>query len=107
MLTGSFTCWLPSPTVRSSALVDVVVVGLRKSTKGHRSFISTHSHIYEEVSHVSRSVHILNAYCGTMIALDHGMDTFFVTTGSLNALQHFSFDDNSWNKLWTCYTSQS
>jgi hypothetical protein len=41
-----------------------------------------HGHIDEEVSHVSSRVHIAIPYRGTIVALDHGMDAFFVTMGS-------------------------
>ena len=48
-------------------------------TKSLWSFVSMHGHIDEEVSHVSSCVHIAVPYRGTIVALDHGMDAFFVT----------------------------
>jgi hypothetical protein len=64
-------------SMKSSALVGIVFVGLRKA-----SGLSVPCMAIDEISHVSSCVHIAAPYRGTIVALDHGMDAFFPTMGT-------------------------
>ena len=78
-------------------------------TKSLWSFVSMHGHIYEETSHVSSCIHSQVPYRGTIVALDNGMDAFFVTTGIrtlFNILHSMMVFREKFLKHYTCRSSQ-
>jgi hypothetical protein len=71
------TCWLPPQWDPRHWLV-LCLLAYEKPLV----FVSMNGHIDEDVSHVSSCVHIAIPYRGTIVAIDHGMDAFFVTMGT-------------------------